>query len=198
MPGDWDDFGKGRMPGGIRDMMTPDDPCSVATRWGRLWCYYIFTPVATVILQNGHVGRRVTRWACNSVTAPRPEAGEGCVTFPGREGRLHFFGRTPVIREEFELPGRPVPTDVKRRPTEEEIRAAKESPIHVIEFQFEPDEPAAFAFGDGSFRFLEYDAEAQTFTFEDSAGRYRSDFSKMMGEDGYLVWDYGAHTNRIG
>lgn len=197
VPGDWDDYGKGRKPGGVAEMMKPTDPCSVATRWGKLWSYYIFTPVATVILQNGEVGRRVTRWACNSVTAPRPEVSDQVVTFPGRVGRLHFLSDPPVLREEHELPGKPIPTEPQRQFSEEEARAVRERPIYVLESSFEPGELAAFAFSDGSFRFLEYDADAQTLIYEDSAGRYRSDFSRMMGEDGYLVWDYGARTNAI-
>jgi len=198
VPGDWQDYGKGRLPGGMRDMVRPGDPCAVATRWARLWCYYIFTPVATVILQNGRVGRRLTRWACNSLTAPRPQVGNGVVTFPGRHGQLHYLGRPPVLKEEYELPGHPNPREVKRTFTEAELRAVRERPIYVLEFEFAPDELAAFAFSDASFRFLEYDATAATLTFADAAGRYRADFAKIMSEDGYLVWDYGARTNRIG
>jgi hypothetical protein len=196
VPGDWKDFGDGRNPGGMTEMMTPADPCSVATRWGKLWCYYIFTPVSAVIIQNGAVGRRVTRWACNSLTAPKPNVHESVARFEGREGRLHFLGRPPQVREEHDLPGQPTPLAVRRTVSDAEVRAAREHPVYVLEFEFAPDELAVFAFGDASFCFLEYNQSEQTLTYKDSAGRYQSDFSKIMGEDGYLIWDYGARTNR--
>jgi len=196
VPGDWRDFGlqyepagvdRGtemdpvdrffcwtqthHHPGGIRRLMKEGDPAQVVTRWALLWTYYIFTPGATLVLQNGPVGRRVTRWACNPVCCPPPRADAQGVAFEGREGRLYALDCAGRVGEVNGIP--------------------------VVEFAFEPEQLAVFAFSDSRFRFEDYDAEAQTLTFADSEGRYRACFAKVVDEYGHVNWDPGAYVNRL-
>ena len=173
-------------PGGFRKVMKEGDPAQVVTRWALLWTYYVFTPGAMLVIQNGPVGRRLTRWSCNPVCCPRPQLGpmQACgvggasgratvhsVVFEGREGRIYSLGGVPRIAEHRGIP--------------------------CAEFDFEPDQLAVFAFSDGAFRFVEYDPVAATLVFSDSEGTYRADFSKVTDEYGHVNWEIGAYTVRI-
>jgi hypothetical protein len=158
-------------PGGLRQMMKPGDPAQIVTRWGKLWVQYIFTPTSTVVIQNGDVGPRMTRWAFNRVCVPQATLGSGCITFEGREGRIHHFSGAAWL-------------------------ALREG-VPCAEFDFGPKELGAFAFSDGSFRFIEYDVVAQTLKFADADGTYVADFSKAVGADGYLIWHEGARVNKV-
>lgn len=157
-------------PGAIDRFLKPGDPAQVATRWGRLWCIYIFTPVATVVIQNGEVGPRITRWTFNPICTTEPSIKGEQLTFEGREGKIHYLSGKPRLIEV------------------EDARAA--------EFEFRPNELAAFAFSDDSFEFVEYKENEGHLKFSDSSGDYTAEFADIMRDKSYLNWDMGGRAFR--
>ena len=157
-------------PGGFRRYMTPGDPTMVVTRWAKLWSFYIFTPASTLVLQNGDVGARTTRWAFNPVCVPTPKVVDDGVAFEGRKGRLFALGAQAQLDVLNDLP--------------------------VAEFALDANQLGAFAFSNGEFAFGDYDTAAQTLTFRDAVGNYRADFSTVL-DRGHVTWDNGARVNRL-
>jgi len=167
VPGNPKDPGsRARLPGGLDRLWYPGCPAYVSSRLGPLWSLYVFTDSATVIIQGGNTGRRVTTWAFHSCCAPQPRLGDRVVTFEGRDGRLHF------------LHGKPTPGGT------EDVR--------TLDFEYDGG-VSAFAFSDASFRFDKYRPEG-VLRFRDSSGEYEVHVENVMYPPGHkyggtLVWD---------
>jgi len=180
VPGDpKGDFGVRAYPvGGLEKFWYEGCPCYVTTRHGPLWQMYLFTPVATVLIQGGDTGPRETTWAFHSLCVPEPRVGEGVVTFEGRVGRMYFLRGEPVAG------GLPVSA---RNWSEEKAL------LRTLTFRYEGG-VTAFAFSDASFRFGELDEDAQRLTFSDSSGTYEAPYTGILFPPGHkhagtLVWD---------
>lgn len=167
LPGGLENPGmRARTPGGRETLWYPGCPAYVSSRIGPLWSLHIFTPYATVLIQGGDTGRRVTTWAFHTCCVPEPRVGEGMVTFEGREGRMYFLHGTPT-----------------HGGTEE---------VRTLDFEYEGG-VAAFAFSNDSFRFGELQGD-EALAFSDASGDYEVHFGSIMFPPGHkhagtLVWD---------
>ena len=126
---------------------SPDGVSTYSMRQEELWTHYVFTPVATLVVISGDIGRRVTQWVINTAVSPHPTVGDAAVSFEGLRGRLFFVGGGPEVH----LP-----------------------PTHgafILRFEREAD-ITPFAFSNETFRFRSLEDEGERIEFDDSSGRY--------------------------
>jgi hypothetical protein len=126
----------------------------ITARYDWLWRLVFFTDRSTVILEFGNGGPRRTLWTLNRVEPAVPKINGHTVRFEGRAGCLHTTLAEP-------------PEIVALTGDDPWARGVRQ-----LRYACGPG-PAAFAFSDGSFRFLgEAPRDAAPWRFADAGGEY--------------------------
>jgi hypothetical protein len=132
-------------------------------RYDQLWRFLVLTDVSTVILEFGNQGERITKWTLNWIESGEVRFGDGEVSFKGRTPRIYSTAKPPVLKA---------------------VPDKEDSEVQILEYEC-GDGPAAFAFSDSSFEFLD-DLRLLNgqFRFGDSSGTYRVEVDeRFFGEN---------------
>lgn len=126
------------------------EPCTLIARWKKVWHFYIFTPVSTVLIIDCPMPYREDVWIMDAERCKRPLLAGNSVVFEGRRGRIFWSGGGPA-------------------------ELSDEAGYYRLKTG-QNERVMAYAFSDARFAWKRVALEAGELEFEDASGCYRVGF----------------------
>jgi hypothetical protein len=144
-------------------------PHLLVARFENIWHHYVLTRTTVLLLISSPPEPREDLWVIDKARCGRPVLGSGVLTYPGRQGRLHFDQANPVLRE---LP----------------------NGWHLVFAG--AARTRLYAFSNDSFRLLSFDPAGDRLQFADDTGAYELEYElRFYADDAIRSIGYEANND---